>query len=206
LATCSNIDIPDAVLFAEALLAAGAQRTPRMRTLVTELGQRFEFHRSGFAADSVDEVSAALEKLYRLFDVPPVGRRAMHDGVSPISVPAGAWQSQHATLWELLVPSSGAAATVQGEVIRLSGRLAREILDNGAANWDADFKVMVRAFGELTSRGHALGPSDTTERDEVIASLLRRPGDDVERLAPLAVRWVLANPTPLRLETPAYRR
>lgn len=40
----------------------------------------------------------------------------------------------------------GVPVTVQGEVIRISGKLAYEILDNGCCNWDSDFKSMADAL------------------------------------------------------------
>src|SRR4051812_28930854 len=43
-------------------------------------------------------------------------------------------------LFETLVPESGQAATVQGEVIRVIGRMADEFASNGFANWDAGYE------------------------------------------------------------------
>jgi hypothetical protein len=42
-------------------------------------------------------------------------------------------------LWETLVPKSGQAATVQGELIRAIERLRWEAQNNGNANWDEGF-------------------------------------------------------------------
>jgi len=72
--------------------------------------------------------------------------RVLHDGISPIVVKDAPWQDQHEMLWDLLVPSNRCAATVQGEVIRISGRIAREIDGNGGTNLDADFRAMAHAF------------------------------------------------------------
>ena len=35
------------------------------------------------------------------------------------------------SFWDLLVPPEGKAETVQGEVIRIAGRIEYEFLDNG---------------------------------------------------------------------------
>jgi hypothetical protein len=105
-----------------------------MQALVQRIGTNFEFHRAGFAADKVDATSEALDKLYALFDVPPVPRRTLHDGKSPITANAVRWEERYQELWKLLVPSSGAAATAQGEVIRISGRISDELERNGGAN------------------------------------------------------------------------
>ena len=38
------------------------------------------------------------------------------------------------------------ASTLQGEVIRISGKLSQEILDNGKMNWDKEYLQMVQAL------------------------------------------------------------
>jgi hypothetical protein len=105
-----------------------------MKAFVQRIGENFEFHRAGFNPESVEATSAALDRLYALFGVPPVPRRMMHDGRSPIVAKSARWQDQQQELWALLVPSNGPAATVQGEVIRIAGRVADEIDRNGGAN------------------------------------------------------------------------
>jgi hypothetical protein len=202
---CSNIDLENMAPLADIFLAAGARKTPRMKEFVAETGKNFEFHRNGFNPESVDAASAALDRLYQLFDVPPVPRRVLHDGKSPIAVKKAPWQKQHQELWELLVPSSGAAATVQGEVIRISGRISRELAGNGGVNWDADFNKMADAFLGHIQAGNPLPPTDLSEAADIIADVKRKSGD-TNRMAELAVAWVLSNPTPIKLEPPAYKR
>lgn len=202
---CSNINIGDMAALAETLLAAGAARTPRMAGRVGEIGKRFEFHRAGFNPDSVEAASAALERLYAVFDAPPVPRRTLHDGASPIAVRSTRWQEQHQELWELLVPGRGPAATVQGEVIRIAGRIWDEFERNGGANWDADYREMAGALLGHVRTGHSLPPPDISEIAGILAHI-RRDSGNTGRLAELAVAWVLANPTPVKLEPPPYNR
>jgi hypothetical protein len=45
-------------------------------------------------------------------------------------------------LFERLVPNSGQAATVQGELVRCLVRLHREAMVNGNLNWDDGFRRM----------------------------------------------------------------
>jgi hypothetical protein len=123
---CQNADIAGMAPIAETLLEAGAKITPDMAEAVERIGKGFEFHRAGFNKDYLAETEAGLAKLYELFHVAPAAKRQMHDGASPISVPDGAWPKQHDALWQLLVPGSGSVGTAQGEVIRVSGRLAHE--------------------------------------------------------------------------------
>ena len=202
---CNNIDLENMVLLANVLIDAGARKTPQMKEFVTKIGKRFEFHRSSFNPESVDSASRALDQLYEMFETPPVPSRDLHDGKSPIAVIAKTWQKQHEELWQLLVPSSGPAATIQGEVIRISGRIANELDGNGGTNWDADFKRMADAFLEHIRGGMPLPMQDLQEAKAVVAELKRKSGDTA-RMAQLAVKWVLQNPQPMKLEPPAYDR
>ena len=202
---CSNTQLCGVAEVAEVLLAAGAARTPRMADFVTRLGENFEFHRANFNPESVDETSAALDRLYALFDVPPVPRRVLHDGKTPIAVRAGTWEDQHQELWELLVPSSGAAATVQGEVIRVTGKIHRELYGNGGVNWGADFRAMADALLVHLASGVALPAAQRDEAASLVAEVKRKDGDTF-RLCELAVDWVALNPKPVALPPPAYKR
>lgn len=202
---CSNTQLCGVAEVAEVLLAAGAARTPRMTDFVTRLGENFEFHRANFDPESVDETSAALDRLYALFDVPPVPRRVLHDGKTPIVAPAGKWEDQHQALWEQLVPSSGAAATVQGEVIRVTGKIHRELYANGGVNWGADFRAMADALLVHLASGAALPAAQLDEAQTLVAEVKRKDGDTF-RLCELAVIWVGLNPKPVALPPPAYKR
>lgn len=182
-----------------------AADVPDMRASVRRIGETFEFHRANFNPDSVDEASAGLDRLYALFDVPAVPRRNMHDGRSPIVAVSSSWQDQHEELWALLVPSSGAATTVQGEVIRISGRIANEVEGNGAVNWDAEYKAMARAFLSHLSEGSALPAPELEEASRLVAHVRSEDGASIE-LCRLAVEWVKLNPDPAPLGPVDYRR
>ncbi len=203
-----NASIAEAAEVASLLLDAGATVTGEARIEVERIGKEFEAFRESFSPDSVDEADAGLQRLYALLDVAPVARRVIHDGVSPIEVPGGPWPEQHEALWELLVPSSGTAATVQGEVIRITGRVANELLGNGGINWDRDFKAMLNTLPEHFADGTALSGDELAEARTLVAALRSGGGNDgqIKRLCQLAVIWVTNNTDPLALATPAYRR
>ncbi|WP_420138004.1 ankyrin repeat domain-containing protein [Sphingomonas sp.] len=202
---CSNAQIEGVADLAAIMLEAGARITDRMPAFVTRIGEQFEFHRAGFNKDSLAATDAALHRLYALFDVPPVPRRLMHDGKAPIIVTAGRWQDAHQQLWELLVPSQGAAQTVQGEVIRIAGRIARELDGNGGVNWDRQFRSMVEAWRRHVASGTPLPPADLAKADAIVAGIDRN-GGDCEGMMELAVAWVARNPDPIPLPPPAYQR
>ncbi|WP_233633367.1 ankyrin repeat domain-containing protein [Burkholderia seminalis] len=205
LRTCGNADLVHMVALAGVLLDAGAAKTPSMRTSVAEIGERFEFMRERFNPEAVDAASAALARLYALFDVPPVPRRRLHDGRSPIVVADGPWQAQHQALWAQLVPGTGHAATVQGELVRIAGRIAHELDHNGGGNWDADFRKMADAFASIVRTGTSLPAADLSDVDAVVQDVKRQAGDPAQ-LCRLAVAWVRLNPDPVELAPPSYRR
>ncbi len=207
LANCRPADLKPMAEVADLLLAAGDTITPDMRQSVTRVGTEFEFHRAGYNPDYVDATDAGLSHVYALFGVPPVPRRAMHDDRAPITVKTDRWQTQHGELWDLLVPSSGHAATVQGEVIRITGKLSHELLDNGGCNWDADYKTMLAALPGYLATGKPLDAAALEEIARLTHTLRDGSGDEEPaRLCELAVRWVLQNPTPMPLDAPAYTR
>lgn len=224
---CSNIQIEPMAAIAELLLATPAPRRTwlgdlrkrafsgrdddrappdtRMRDFVHRIGENFEFHRPGFNPDHIEGASAALDRLYALFGVPPVPSRGVHDGRTPIIARSASWQDQHQELWSLLVPSKGAASTVQGEVIRIAGRVADEIDRNGAVNWDADYGRMTRAFLTHVGSGSPLPDAERDRAARLIATVRNHNGAAAE-LCELAVQWVKLNPTPVALTPPDYTR
>jgi hypothetical protein len=203
---CANGYIVETLASCRVLLEAGATRPDDTTELVTGIGESFEFHRDDFNPDYLDETDAALTAMYELFDVPPVPRRQNYDGTSPIVVPEGTPTERFAALWALLVPGSGAASTVQGEVIRVSGRLAHETLDNGSANWDAGFRAMADALAAHLVSGVPAGDADEIRR--VVAGIRtgRADGPELERAQGWAITWVERNPEPVALPKPAYER
>ncbi|MEG0367556.1 MAG: ankyrin repeat domain-containing protein, partial [Coprobacillus sp.] len=171
----SVIDLPriyDIVLY---LLDKGDCITDEMRKFVTRIGKDYEFHKSNMKMDT-QEMEKYLHKFYQLFDVAPVESRKVHDGVSPIIPTSQRWQDIHAELWDLLVPSQGHASTVQGEVIRINGKVSHEILGNGACNWDKDYKQMLKALLIYLSEGTPLEDNLMEEVKQLIQVILKGDG------------------------------
>jgi hypothetical protein len=144
------------------------------------------------------------KSLSKVEATPPTPRQPP-GGAARITVTATVWQEQFDELRNLLVPRAGSAETEQGEVIRLAGKLSREILDNGGINWSADFRAMADALtARLTSR------TPVADRRELapLRKIVRTGRGDkttLYRLAELAVAWVLANPDPVPLTDPPYQ-
>lgn len=203
-----NYRLPQLAETVRILLDAGAPMpTPESaHELVGRLGERFEFARDAFAADSVAETSAAMDALYEMFHVTPVAQRVLHDGVSPIAVTGRDADERYDALFDLLVPASGPAATVQGEVIRITGKLTSEIFRNGGANWDASFREMADALGTFLASGTTVGNADELAGLAHRARFSTVDDDTLTRLRRWAADWVAANPKPLPLAPQPYLR
>ncbi|OXM50922.1 hypothetical protein CFP71_26300 [Amycolatopsis thailandensis] len=208
LISTQNATIGECVEIVKLLLERSAGITAEMRKKVERIGSGFEFHRENFNPDFLEETDAALGELYRIFEVEPVARRSKHDGVSPIVVPDGSWQERHKALWELLVPSRGAGATVQCEAVRVTGRIFDEMFRNGGANWDRDYRAMADAFPGFLAQGEPLDEQELREAKEITKQIRSGRGADghLDRLSELAVAWVAKNPVPIALGSVDYTR
>jgi hypothetical protein len=206
LRSASNSVLERLPAFVAVMLDGDASRTPAMKGFVESLGQKFEFHRESFSGENASRADAALDFLYSTFEVSPVRRRRTHDGASAIVVKTTNWADQHEELWNLLVPSNGPAETMQGEVIRITGRIADEWERNGGVNWDGDYAQMANVLAAHVQRGTPLEQDEVEEIEEITQELLETGGEYNDRLMFLAVAWVLKNPQPIPLEPPSYRR
>ena len=209
LMVCGGIYIAQTAEIVSMLLDAGAKKTPAMKEKVENIGKDFEFHRESIHPDYIEGADKGLAKLYEIFDVKPVEKRLTHDGVSPIKLVEGSWEKQYEELWSFLIPSSGAAKTVQGEVIRIPGRVRDELDRNGGVNWDRDYRKMLQALPQYLSLGSSLSEQELAETKELIAQIHGKDFDDeprLDRLCQLALAWIKQNPEPLLLEKTSYKR
>ena len=149
--------------------------------------------------------SCNILTLYNIFEVEPVERRQAYDGKSKIVINSSTWQKAFEELWNLLVPSSGHASTLQGEVIRITGRISNEIEGNGGKNWDNDFIKMSEALIQILSSENKLNLSEIKEAGTIVRELRGKAGNTY-RLAELAVNWVKNNPDPIKLDHTNYKR
>lgn len=136
--------------------------------------------------------------------------KSLHDGKSEIIVKiSDDWLEQYKELWELLVPKQGKASTVQGEVIRICGKLEHEILDNGRINWDNDFELMCKELRKyLLTRGNLLSEEENQKIKNIILKIKKNTvkEKDFDKLTELCTKWILLNRTPIELRKVPYNR
>lgn len=187
------------------LLGSGAKNTKKAKIYIKKIGERFEFYRSEYDESSRDSTSDAIDNLYAKFKVPPALRKVVFDNKSKIVIREWRWKKQYNELWNMLVPGSGHAVTVQGEVIRISGRISDEIDGNGGANWDGEYKEMGQFFLKLIATGKPLSSKKLDKAKSVLSSM-EKLYDESELLSKYAVKWVTQNTMPVKMEKPNYKR
>ena len=200
-----SIDISKAAKTAELYLKAGLKPTKFAKEQITRIGEDFEFHRNNFNIEYLEETDAGLQQLYKLFGVPPLPHRIQHDGKSPIVLTGNIWEARYEQAWALLVPSSGSAITVQGEVVRIVGRVNDELLRNAMGNWNKEYRKMLTAMSGYLQQGNALSEKELAEVADIQKHILEDDGTGTQRLCELATAWVVQNPKPIALGEVNYK-
>ena len=208
------LDAPRALAVIRLLLSVGApvgERVPIALRSMDRMRCTFITHglTDHLSQSRVDEASAALSELCALFGVeqrqaqraPVVGERLELDP----SVPA---LRQYGELWDLLVPDSGQCQTLQGEVIRIAGRVGHEVYDNGGINWDRSFGKLLDQYLRVVASGVSLSPDSRSRAEAVVASLKGRSMSHqaVDDITELAVEWVRLNPVLVEMDLPDVGR
>jgi len=138
-------------------------------------------------------------------DLPPAPKQeaeVMRTGRIPDGAPGAKWQTEHDRLWKLLVPPRGDAPTVQGEIIRCTGRLADEAYRNGNMNWGPRFEAMCLFLGERLADKTVFPAEEVLALRHVIGEIRREhdepdvsgAGSTYYRLSEAAVRFCHLKP------------
>ena len=178
----------------EVLLDAGSEIDDEAREEFTKFGRRF----NRMSDKQRDKYQPVMDRLYERIGADRPQEITPHDGHSDIIVPADkSTNGQFRYLWNYLVPGGGAAATVQGEIIRIVGRLGYEALEMGYVNWDEDYVKMTDFW--LETVGAAEEAMTVVKR--------RKAGEaDIDALTEAAIAWVERHPQPIALGEVPYRR
>ncbi len=118
------------------------------------------------------------------------------------------WKQEHQRLWEAHVPSSGAADTLQGELIRICGKLVDQAYRNGNCNWNEDHETMWRFVGEQITSDSTFEEDTKLEIRGIIEEIIRDEacpdlsgdGSTYYRVNEKAVDWCIAHPDPIQFE------
>lgn len=178
----------------EVLLDAGSVIDDEVREEFTKFGRRY----NRMPDEARDEYQPVMDRLYERIGAERPDVITPHDGHSDIIVPADkSTNGQFKYLWNYLVPGGGAAATVQGEVIRIVGRLGYEALEMGYVNWDEDFVKMTDFWLETVGAAE----------DAMTVVKQRKAGEaDIDALTEATIAWVAEHPQPIALGEVPYRR
>jgi hypothetical protein len=115
------------------------------------------------------------------------------------------WWEEQPRLWQQLVPRSGQADTIQGELIRCTGKLTDEAYRNGNINWGSGHEHMARFVGITLDDPKTFKPGELGRIETAVAQIIEnfdRPdvsghGSPYYLLTEMAVRWCLAHPEPI---------
>ena len=118
-----------------------------------------------------------------------------------------AWRAEFQRLWKELVPTTGQATTVQGELIRAIGRLSDEAYRNGNYNFDKGHRIQCKYLRENLEDPTVFSEVEIQQIDQWIDKVLDAKHPDLSgstspyyQLAEKVVQWCRAKP-----ELIAYR-
>lgn len=156
-------------------------------------------------------VDSEIKKLFakvkrRPAKTPGPGRRAPTYAELTGTVDENYYWRRHARLWAELVPTHGQAKTVQGEIVRITGKLTREAYTNGNMNWDRDCVRMWRFVAKTLDDPETFTAVERAEVHEWVRIIIRDwtwpdvsgEGSPYYRVTERAVLWVEAHPKPIR--------
>ena len=114
------------------------------------------------------------------------------------------WRAEFDRLWNDLVPASGQASTVQGELIRCIAKLTDEAYRNGNGNFDDGYRAMCKYLRDRLSDTTVFSAAELRDVDRCIRRILDSDNPDIngsitcyDVIAEKVVRWCLAHATPL---------
>lgn len=125
------------------------------------------------------------------------------------------WKKEHQRLWDAYVPASGPANTLQGELVRIVGKLVDQAYRNGNCNWDKDHETMWRFVAERIA-DDPIFPADEQQRiRETVEQIIRDEacpdvsgdGSTYYYVNERLIDWCMAHPEPIPFEPHgSYRR
>jgi hypothetical protein len=124
----------------------------------------------------------------------------------------GRYDEEYGKLWKKLVPMSGQAKTVQGELVRAIGRLASESYRNGNGNWDGGFRILVVYLKKHLADPKVFDKETVQEIKDDLADIgaigngtknftYPKGEDPYDRITDRVVEWCQKQPKPIKHKT-----
>lgn len=119
------------------------------------------------------------------------------------------WWKEQERLWNKLVPRSGQARTVQGEIVRCAGRLTDEAYRNGNCNWEpgSGHELMLDYIEQILLGDGTFAPErqigikkDVEEIRDYEHPNVGGHGSCYYNLTEAVVDWCMAHPEPIPRE------
>lgn len=124
----------------------------------------------------------------------------------------GRYQEECGELWRQLVPASGQADTVQGELIRVITKLEDECLRNGNGNWDMGHRMFTNFLYKHLRDSNVFDAKTIAQIEADIAAIRdfgsgkQSPSykedteDEFDRITDRVAEWCKAHPEPIKHE------
>lgn len=122
----------------------------------------------------------------------------------------GRHDKEHDKLWKKLVPKSGQSETVQGELVRVIGRLADEFYRNGNGNWDNNYRMFTFFLYKYLSDDTVFSASEIVQTEEDLEEIRRfgsgkdrvfiQGEDAIDRVTDRVVEWCKRKPELIKRE------
>lgn len=124
----------------------------------------------------------------------------------------GRYQKECGDLWRQLVPASGQADTVQGELIRVVVKLEDECFRNGNMNWDMGHRMLTNFLQKYLRDTNLFDAATIGQIESDIADIRdfgsgkKQPNfkenqeDAFDRITDRIVEWCQAHPEPVKHE------
>lgn len=115
------------------------------------------------------------------------------------------WKKEHGRLWDALVPDSGQADTLQGELVRMVGKLVDQAYRNGNGNWDEAHEKMWRFIATTISKDSTFDLEEQSLIKDKVEDIIRDKacpdlsgnGSTYYIINEKVIDWCIAHPEPI---------
>ena len=122
-------------------------------------------------------------------------------------MPREKWRTEYRRLWKELVPATGQASTVQGELVRSIGRLSDEAFRNGNHNFGKGHRLFCNFLRKILDDPAIFSTEEIEEIKRCIKRVRASRNPDIcgtdtsfHRLTEKVVKWCESHPEPIPRE------